>query len=157
MEVRGVERVEGPHGHAGYLMHMEMAQRYRHPVGFAAPFYAGLEEGVLRATCCDRCGSSWFPPRRYCPNDLSETSWYDLPGTGTVRAATRVHSPPPFGGVDPPYILASIRLDGPDGGLTHRVLGSKIPKYGTVVTVTFLKDPPTHPLLSFAFTIEGGA
>jgi len=155
MEATGTERNVGPDGHPAYLLPMEMSQRYRHVVGFSSRFYAGLEHGVLRATRCDRCGASWLPPRRFCPSDLSDTTWYDLPGTGTVVAATRVHIPPPFGGIDPPYILASIRLDGVDAGLTHRVIGSEIPQRGTVVTVTFLNPPPDHPLLSFAFAIKG--
>ena len=157
MRVTDVERDVGPRGRPVYLMHMEMSQRYRHTAGFSSPFYSGLERGVLRATRCEQCGSSWFPPRRFCSSDLSDTTWYDLPGTGTVMAATRVHSPPPFGGINPPYILASIRLDGVEGGMTHRVIGSEIPKRGTVITVTFLNDPPHHPLLAFAFTVERAA
>ena len=155
MRVTGVERGAGPDGGPVYLLEMEMSQRYRHAVGSSSLFYRGLEEGVLRATRCPRCRASWFPPRRFCPSDLTETAWYDLPGTGTVTAATRVHSPPPFGGVDPPYVLASIRLDGVDGGITHRVIGAERPKKGTVVTVTFIQDPAAHPLLAIAFAVQG--
>ena len=155
MRVTGVERDTGPDGHPIYVLGVEMAQRYRHAVGSSNPFYLGLEEGVLRATRCRECGTSWFPPRRFCDADLSETDWYDLPGTGTVTAATRVHSPPPFGGIDPPYILASIRLDGVEGGITHRVIGSETPEHGTVVSVKFTEQSPAHPLLAFAFVVEG--
>lgn len=155
MRVTGVERDVGPDGSPVYLLHMEMSQRYRHAVGSFNPFYLGLEQGVLRATRCQECGASWFPPRRFCNADLTETDWYDLPGTGTVTAATRVHSPPPFGGIDPPYVLASIRLDGVEGGITHRVIGAETPEKGTVVTVTFLDEAPAHPLLAFAFAVEG--
>ncbi len=157
MRVGGVERNVNSDGEEAYLWRLEMAQRYRHAVGFSSPFYKGLEQGVLRATRCGGCGASWFPPRRFCPTDQAETAWYDLPGTGTVTAATRVHSPPPFGGVDPPYILASIRLDGVDGGITHIVLGAERPGHGTEVTVTFTDQTPAHPLLAFAFAVEGEA
>ena len=154
MRVTGVEQSTGSGGQPVYLLDMEMSQRYRHAVGSSSPFYRGLEEGVLRATRCPECGASWFPPRRFCPTDLTETAWYDLPGTGTVTAATRVHSPPPFGGIDPPYVLASIRLDGVDGGITHRVTGSETPKKGTVVTVIFIEEAPAHPLLAIAFSVR---
>ncbi len=130
-----------------------MSQRYRHPVGFAEPFYRGLEQGVLRATRCSGCGESWFPPREFCDRDLEKTGWYDLPGAGTVRAATRVHVPPPFGGIEIPYILASISLDGVDGGITHRVLGDRIPLNGAPVKAVFLDEPSTHPLLGLAFAV----
>ncbi len=135
------------------LLHIEMTQRYRHTLGHAHPFYRGIEAGVLRATRCDACGRSWFPPRRFCDDDLEETGWYDLPGTGTVVAATRVHSPPPFGGVEVPYLLASIRLDGVDGGITHRVIGRTIPRKGTAVAARFTEDEPAHPLLRIAFEV----
>ena len=153
MRVTGVERGADPSGRPRQLWHLEMSQRYRHAVGFSEPFYRGVEEGILRSTRCERCGGSWFPPRRFCEADLEETDWYDLPGTGTVRAATRVHSPPPFGGIEAPYILASISLDGVEGGITHRVLGDEIPKRGAEVAATFVDGEPAHPLLRVAFTI----
>jgi len=68
-----------------------------------------------------------------------------------------VHSPPPFGGIDPPYILASIRLDGVTGGITHRVMGVETPEHGAAVVVKFIDEAPAHPLLAFAFTVEGVA
>ena len=155
MRVTGVERTLDPDGRPVYLWRLEMAQRYRHAVGSTNPFYLGLEQGVLRATRCAECGSSWFPPRRFCDCCPAEADWYDLPGTGTVVAATRVHSPPPFGGIEPPYVLASIRLHGVEGGITHRVIGAQTPAKGTVVAVTFIDEAPAHPLLAFAFAIEG--
>lgn len=155
MRVAKTEHYATAEGAENLLLHLEMTQRYRHPVGWAQPFYAGLLEQVLRATRCSECRSSWCPPRRFCPADLTETSWYDLPGTGTVLAATRVHTPPPFGGIEPPYILASIRLDEVDTGITHRVLGSDPPEHGTEVTATFHNNPSAHPLLGFAFAMKG--
>lgn len=154
MRVTGVDRGEDPSGRPRGLWHIEMSQRYRHAVGFSEPFYRGVERGILRATRCGCCGGSWFPPRRFCESRLEETDWYDLPGTGTVRAATRVHSPPPFGGIEAPYTLASISLDGVEGGITHRVLGDEVPVKGTPVTVTFVDEEPAHPLLRVAFAID---
>lgn len=153
MRISEVERHRSGQGHSVYLWQIEMSQHYRHAVGSTSPFYLGMEQGLLRATRCPRCEKSWFPPRQFCDADLTETTWYDLPGTGTVVAATRVHSPPPFGGVDPPYILASIRLDGVEGGITHRVTGTEAPQKGTEVAVRFINEAP-HPLLAIAFTVK---
>ncbi len=153
MRVAEVEWSEDSSGRPRRLLHIEMSQRYRHTVGFSETFYRGLDEGVLKATRCGGCEGSWFPPRRFCDIDLEETGWYDLPGTGTVRAATRVHVPPPFGGIEVPYILASISLDGVDGGVTHRVLGEVIPPQGTPVQAVFMDESPAHPLLGPAFAV----
>ena len=62
--------------------------------------------------------------------------------------------PPPFGGIEAPYTLASIRLDGVNGGITHQVLGDRIPDHGERVRVRFLEEVPAHPLLRIAFEIE---
>ena len=157
MRVVRVEHPGEPSGPPTTVLHIEMWQRYRHVLGYSDPFYLGVEQGVLRATRCGGCGGSWFPPRRYCDADLEETEWYDLPGTGRVVSATRVHSPPPFGGIEAPYILASIRLDGVEGGITHRVLGTEVPEKGAEVIVRFLEGVPAHPLLRLAFEIERAA
>ncbi len=153
MRVVEIERLGGPTEAGSTLLHIEMAQRYRHTVGWVEPFYQGLDRGVLRATKCLECESTWFPPREFCDTDLSETIWYDLAGTGRIVAATCVYSPPPFGGIEVPYILGSIRLDGVNGGITHRVIGEEIPERGTVVTATFSNSRTTHPLLGVAFEI----
>lgn len=136
------------------LLELEVSQNYRHSLGTSSPFFSGLSEGVLLATSCDACDATFFPPRHRCATDLSGTSWYELPGTGTVVAATVVHSPPPFGGIEAPYVLASIRLDGVDGGLTHRVLGETAPPAGTEVSVRFLDTRHAHPLLRIAFAAD---
>ena len=130
MRVVGSQRATTPSGDVFSLLHIEMVHRYRHAVGSADPFYRGLDGGVLRATRCPGCRSSPFGPRRFCPDDLSPTAWYDLPGAGRIVAASRVHVPPPFGGIAVPYILASIRPDGVDGAVTHRVVGDDVPERG---------------------------
>ena len=158
MKFTGADKVTTPEGREFTLLEIEMTQRYRHTVGFSTPFYQGIEQGVLRATRCSGCGASWFPPRRYCPDDQAETVWYDLPGTGRIVAATRVYVQPPFGGLEVPYVLASIRLDGVDGGITHRVLTDQPPESGSVVAARFEQAdsdrPPLHPLLRWAFEIQ---
>ncbi|MCY3580777.1 MAG: OB-fold domain-containing protein [bacterium] len=158
MKFTGTHKFTTPEGQEYSLLGIEMTQRYRHTVGFSDPFYQGIDQGLLRATRCSGCGASWFPPRRYCPEDQSETVWYDLSGTGRIVAATRVHIPPPFGGVEVPYVLASIRLDEVDGGITHRVLTDEPPESGSLVAARFdgvdPDRPPLHPLLRLAFEIQ---
>lgn len=151
MRVVGTHRGEGTDGEPSMLLDLEMSQKYRHSLGTASPFFNGLSTQLLLATSCDTCDATFFPPRRRCDRDRSDTTWYELPGTGTVVAATVVHSPPPFGGIDAPYVLASIRLDGVDGGLTHRILGPTAPPAGSAVSVKFLDGPHAHPLLGIAF------
>lgn len=148
-------REGGPNGPA--FLEWEASQRYRHALGSSSPFYRGLEEGKLRANRCRECGAAWFPPARFCRTDLASADWYDLPGTGRVTSAVVVHSPPPFGGWDAPYVLAAIRLDGTEGGITHRVAGEDVPRHGAAVRARF--GPPqgeAHPLLGLFFEVATG-
>jgi len=142
---------QGNDGDPSMLLDLEMGQRYNHSLGTSSRFFAGLLDGALLATRCDICEATYLPPRQYCSADLGSTSWYELPGTGTVVAASVVHSPPPFGGIDAPYVLASVQLDGVDGGLTHRILGPTSPPAGSKVSIRFLDGPHAHPLLAIAF------
>lgn len=140
------------------ILDIEMRQSYRHTLGRSTPFFDGLDRGVVRATRCTACQSSFLPPKSHCPRDRNETTWYELPGTGTVVAATRVHSPPPFGGIEAPYVLAVIRLDGVDGGLTHRITGDSVPDAGAKVVARFgdgagPDGEPLHPLLTLSFEL----
>ena len=151
IRVVDVHAGDGTDGDPSMILDVEMSQHYHHSLGTASRFFTGLGDAALFATRCDTCDATFFPPRQYCSVDLGSTSWYELPGTGSVVAASVVHSPPPFGGIDAPYVLASIQLDGVDGGLTHRILGSTAPLSGSKVSVRFLDAPHAHPLLGIAF------
>ena len=151
MRVTDVHEGEATDDDPSMILDLEMSQRYHHSLGKASHFFNGLGHGAMFATRCDTCDATFFPPREYCAVDLGSTSWYELPGTGSVVAAIVVHSPPPFGGIEAPYVLGSIRLDGVDGGLTHRILGTIAPLDGAKVSVRFLDGPQAHPLLGIAF------
>jgi len=149
-----VTECEGSAETAAVTMRYETTLRYQHVFGSISPFLEGLEHGVLRATRCETCLSTFFPPRPYCPEDLEATVWYELPGTGIIATATRVHVPTTFVDIEPPYVLAILRLDGVDGSIMHHVLGQDVPQPGTRVRATSVGDNLRHPLLRVAFQIE---
>ncbi len=50
-------------------------------------FYTHLREGRLTTTRCRGCASVSWPPRRFCPQCLTdESDWVDLPKEGTIHA-----------------------------------------------------------------------
>lgn len=149
---------EGREDGAPAFLEWEASQRYRHALGGNGPFYRGLAEGRLRASRCRECGTSWFPPSPFCRKDLRPAEWRDLPGTGRIVSAAVVHSPPPFGGIRAPYVLAAIRLDGAEGGITHRVAGDAAPRHGAPVRARFgAPEGDAHPLLGLFFEVEEAA
>lgn len=83
-------------------------------------FFAILRErGRLAVTRCPECGTTYLPPRIYCPKDFQDLSdrWSEVAPEGTVHTFTILHrdldgrplpSPQPFG---------FVQIDGTDGGL----------------------------------------
>jgi uncharacterized OB-fold protein len=103
------------------------------PVEFLyTPGAAGLrffqtlkQKGVLTATHCDECGVTYLPPRVYCENcfaDLSGT-WREAAGTGRVHTFTVVHVDRQGRRLEPPVVIAFVRIDGTDGGFVTRLIG----------------------------------
>lgn len=85
-------------------------------------------KGVFMATTCQECRITYLPPRVYCERcfaDLSET-WSQVPSTGRVHSYTVVHRDQDGQPVNPPQIVAYVRMDGTDGGLIGRVLQTSL-------------------------------
>lgn len=82
----------------------------------SAPFWDGLQEGLLLMQRCGACGHHWLPARRECPHCLRDAaSW--VPATGLARLVSWVvyHTPlhPAFES-QLPYNVAVVELqEGP--------------------------------------------
>ena len=157
MRIVARERAEHEELNNVSTLQYEMTLAYSRTLGSASPFFEGLAAGLLRTTRCTHCARTFFPPRRLCPDDHLETTWYELPGSGTVRVATRVYGAAPFGGFGAPYTLGIIALDGVDGAITHLILGDGVPEAGARVAATFIGDEQMHPLLRVAFKVRSAS
>ncbi|HEX6449667.1 MAG TPA: OB-fold domain-containing protein [Trebonia sp.] len=83
-----------------------------------------LGEGRLQGQRCPSCHRVYLPPRGACPTCGVPTSEdVPLPDTGTVTTFCVVNVP--FAGqhVKPPYVAASVLIDGADIAFQHLVLG----------------------------------
>ncbi len=83
------------------------------PTPTSAPFWAGLDEGVVRIQRCDACGTWVHYPRARCPHCLSDRlAWHDVSGHGTVLTFTvaRQATARPFAD-EVPQLLAVVELD----------------------------------------------
>ncbi|HUZ36504.1 MAG TPA: OB-fold domain-containing protein [Streptosporangiaceae bacterium] len=87
-------------------------------------FLRGLAAGRLLGQRCPACGKVYIPPRAACPTDgVPTTDEVELPDTGTVTTFCVVNVPFPGQRVTPPYVAASVLLDGADIPFQHLVLG----------------------------------
>ena len=108
----------------------KMPVQYLYTAGVAGErFFQALKaKGVFMATTCRECQITYLPPRVYCEQcfaDLSET-WAKVPSTGRVHSYTVVYQDQDGQPVDPPQIVAFVRMDGTDGGLIGRVLQTSL-------------------------------
>lgn len=84
----------------------------------------GLAEGRLLGQRCPACHKVYIPPRGACPTDgVPTTDEVELPDTGTVTTFCVVNVPYPGQRVQPPYVAASVLLDGADIAIQHLILG----------------------------------
>jgi hypothetical protein len=102
-----------------------VALSYMH---FASPtetsHLLGLGEGRVVAQRCPSCHKVYLPPRGACPTcGVPTNEDVELPDTGIVTTFCIVNVP--FAGqkVKPPYVAASVLIDGADIAFQHLVLG----------------------------------
>lgn len=87
-------------------------------------FFDGLKEEKILGTRCKNCNKVLVPARTFCPRcyeDMEE--WVEVGPEGTVDTWCLVDYKY-YGQIkEPPYIIAQIRLDGADCGMTHFIGG----------------------------------
>lgn len=86
-------------------------------------FLRGLQKGKILASTCDRCSTTYCPPRMFCEDCFHEiTDRHEVEGTGTLASLTRLEVDAEGQAADPQWV-AAVQLDGTDGTLLHRVDG----------------------------------
>lgn len=84
----------------------------------------GLAEGRLVGQRCPVCQKVYIPPRGACPTcGVPTADEVELPDTGIVTTFCVVNVPYPGQRVQPPYVAASVLLDGADIAIQHLILG----------------------------------
>jgi uncharacterized OB-fold protein len=84
----------------------------------------GLAEGRLVGQRCPACQKVYIPPRGACPTcGVPTAENVELPDTGIVTTFCVVNVPYPGQRVKPPYVAASVLLDGADIAIQHLILG----------------------------------
>jgi uncharacterized protein len=88
------------------------------------PFWTGGAEGKLMIARCQDCGTYLHPPQPVCRHCLSERIAAEaVPGTATVETFT-VNYQAWYPGLDVPYVIARVSLDGAPGViLTTNIVG----------------------------------
>jgi len=103
-------------------------------------FWTGGAEGKLRIVRCDDCGQYTHPPKPICRHCHSENVAAEaVAGTGVIDTYTVNHQPW-LPGLEVPYVIARVKLDGVPGVyLTTNIVGCRIDEvdFDDRVRVTF--------------------
>lgn len=136
------------------VIDLSLQFRFRHSLGKCSRFFLELERRRLMATRCPRCGTVWMPPRPACGNDLAVTEWLELPGRGTLAAATECAYTLTTGGGRDHLVLGYVSLEG-----ASTLLLQQIRNYGDArrlvaglpVRAVWTEEPVDHPMELFWF------
>lgn len=98
----------------------------------------------ILANRCGRCGTVYVPPRKNCGKcfvEISEDSWTEVSGEGTVSAFSIVRYDHPIHPAKAPFAYAVIDLEGAGVGFMHIIKGDldKL-KPGVRVRACFRED-----------------
>lgn len=74
-------------------------------------FVEELKNGRLMGTRCEKCGTTYLPPRAHCKCGSADIEWYEAPRRGKILAYTSVGVPPESMSKHAPYIVAIVELE----------------------------------------------
>ena len=79
------------------------------------------DEKKILGMKCEKCKKVFIPPRATCERCFSDLTdnWVDVADTGVVTGFTVIRYEEPYHPKKPPYVLATIKLDGADTLLVH--------------------------------------
>jgi uncharacterized protein len=96
---------------------------YRYTPGRAqSRFLRGIEQGRILGQRCPQCGNVYTPPRGACAMcGVPTEEEVELSGKGTVTTFCVVNVPFYGQRITPPYVSATVLLDGANIGLFHLI------------------------------------
>ncbi len=95
--------------------------RFQYTAGVAGQrFFDVLRtRGRFAVTRCPECGTTYLPPRVYCPRDFQDLShrWGEVDARGTVHSFTVLHRDLDDQALPRPLLVGFVQVEGTDGGL----------------------------------------
>jgi uncharacterized OB-fold protein len=115
-----LEKVDKLHQAIAWRGDIPISSRYT--AGIAGErFFREIKDGAcFLGTRCETCELTYVPATMFCERCFADLEvWVEVPNRGTVFTYTVLFRDLDQKTLDPPVILAYVKLDGADGGLVH--------------------------------------
>jgi uncharacterized OB-fold protein len=114
------EKVDKLHRAIAWKGDMPIGSRYSAGIAGEKFFRTIKDEARFLGTRCDACGLTYTPATMFCERCFSHLDqWVEVANRGHVFTYTVLCRDLDDEPLDPPAVLAYVKLDGSDGGLVH--------------------------------------
>ena len=115
-----LEKVDKLHHVIAWRGDIPITSRYTAGIAGERFFRKIEEEARILGTRCEACDLTYVPPTMFCERCFAELDeWVEVESRGKVFTYTVLHRDLDDKPLDPPTILAYVKLEGSDGGLVH--------------------------------------
>ena len=115
-----LEKVDKLHHAVAWRGDIPITSRYTAGIAGEKFLRTIKEEARILGTRCGACGLTYVPATTFCERCFAELDeWVEVASQGTVFTYTVLYRDLDEKRLDPPAILAYVKLEGSDGGLVH--------------------------------------
>ena len=119
-----LEKVDKLHQAVAWKGDIPITSRYTAGIAGERFFREIKDKGRFLGTHCEACGLTYVPATMFCERCFAGLDqWVEVPNRGWVFTYTVLHRDLDDRPLDPPAILAYVKLEGTDGGLVHYMGG----------------------------------
>ena len=114
------EKVDKLHQATAWEGDMPITSRYTAGIAGERFFREIKDNARIMGTRCQACDLTYVPATLFCERCFAELDeWVEVPGRGEVFTYTVLHRDLDEKALDPPALLAYVKLEGTNGGLVH--------------------------------------
>lgn len=115
-----LEKVDKLHQAVAWQGDIPVTSRYTAGIAGEKFFREIKDNARILGTHCESCGLIYVPAVMFCERCFAELDeWLEVPSRGEVFTYTLLHRDLDEQPLDPPALLAYVKLEGATGGLVH--------------------------------------
>jgi hypothetical protein len=117
-----LEKVDKLHQAIAWQGDIPISSRYTAGIAGEKFFREIKDHGRILGTRCEACALTYVPATIFCERCFAELEeWVEVPARGRVFTFTVLHRDLDDKPLEPPAILAYVKLEGANGGLVHYI------------------------------------